>query len=79
MTACIHQSFVHTCSPYGHDRTNKVKIEVDTVMTTTDQFKNMAVGQKDCLHHGGKNLDVFATYSEADCFLECSWKVKIHF
>ncbi len=54
----------------------QVSAHIDHVLNSTDVFKAMDPSQKRCyLHKGEKTLQYFNDYSEADCVLECAWKL----
>ena len=45
-------------------------------MRTTDEYKSMSLSKRKCFYpdEDGAPVSYFPTYSESNCFLECSWE-----
>ena len=52
-----------------------VRIKMDTILRNTKDFRGMGVGQRGCLFKDELDLEFFPEYSNANCVLECSWRL----
>ena len=53
----------------------EVKVTLEYVAEGSEEFKAMDPHKRNCYYPNEKALDVFRTYSEANCILECAWRI----
>ena len=56
-------------------RLEDIKITFVNIVKTTDDFRGMSPLKRNCYYPDEIKLDFFPEYSEANCALECAWKL----
>ncbi len=50
---------------------------IEQVFDSTDAFKEMPVDMRKCMLPEDDRLPILGAYTEADCYLECTWRLAV--
>ena len=51
-----------------------IRVGLERSTGTTSEFRTIYPEKRHCFYPGERQLDLFRTYSEPNCVLECAWK-----
>ncbi len=55
----------------------ELQVELEYITSTTAEFRALSPEKRNCFYKDENQLRLFPSYSETNCFLECSWEYAV--